>query len=464
MSNSEKELKSELSALCPIHFVGAAGSGMRPLAEFTHALGMRVSGSERKIEGIKSSFLMTVENSESDKKLVINAKTIVYSSAISNNHPSLELAKESKINVIHRSELLAMISRHYKTIAVAGTHGKSTTSAMVAHMLQTLGQSPSWIIGAPFAHGHDSFSVGRGPWLVIEADESDGSFLRYRPFVSILTNVDADHMDYYQTVDRLHEAFRAYVQNTDPLGGVVVCGDHTSARQCAEVFAGLRISYGFDEANDLIAFHYKAFGLSASSKVMIGGKSETLSLPLPGKHNTSNALAAIGAGQVLGLPLSQTVEALASFPGVRRRMQRYETRSGVIIFDDYAHNPVKIASCIQGLEEAFPDRRLIVCFQPHRFSRISGLYADFISCFRARKILVIVLPVYASGEAPIKGFEPPRIATDIAKASGAQTFSASTFKGCAELIKSFVVPEQDLIATIGAGDVWQIARSLSLEL
>jgi UDP-N-acetylmuramate--alanine ligase len=437
---------------------------MRPLAEFAASFSCLVSGSDKASSGHKTSFQIASENSELAKDLIANAKTIVYSSAISQNHPTLTEGRARGINLFHRSELLALISRHYKTIAIAGTHGKSTTSAMTCHALESLGERPSWIIGAPFASGLDSVKRGGGPWLVIEADESDGSFLRYSTFISVLTNIDADHMDYYQTIDRLQEAFKTYVSNTNAEGGVVYCGDHPAVVKASAGFAGKKISYGMTSTNDLLAKHYEAKGLSATSQVNFLNGVSALQLPLPGQHNTTNALAAIGVALHLGHTLADATKVMASFPGVQRRMQRYLSSSGAIIFDDYAHNPGKILSCIAGISEAFPHRRIVACFQPHRFSRISSLYTDFISSFRAKNIVVVVLPVYASGEAPIKGFEPERIAADIAKMSGAQTFSAPTLKGGAELIKSILDPNSDVVVTIGAGDVWQVAQRLSLEL
>ncbi len=464
MTNKSDDLKVELASISPIHFIGAAGSGMRPLAEFVAGLGIQVSGSDSKADGIGASFPLHIEGTPEDQERQLLAKTIVYSSAIGPSHPAFMAAKNSDKRTLHRSELLAIICRFYQTISVAGTHGKSTTSAMVAHVLKQIGDEPSWIIGAPFASGEDSVRIGSGPWLVIEADESDGSFLRYETHVSVVTNIDADHMDYYQTVDRLNEAFKKYLGQTSTRGGIVFSADHGSTAVAAANYRGFKISYGLSNDADLRAENYLVSGLSARSSISFKEERAELTLPLPGKHNTSNALAAIGVGLTIGHSLSMLATALGNFPGVQRRLQRYPCSSNAIIFDDYAHNPQKIQSCIRGLEEAFPGRRIIACFQPHRFSRISSLYGEFIASFKGRDIVVVVLPVYASGEAPIKGFEASRIASDIARVSGAETFSESTFKGCAELITSMLDPKNDVVVTIGAGDIWKVARLLSLDL
>ena len=463
MQNSAK-LEDTLKSLAPIHFVGAGGSGMRPLAEFATTFGCQVSGSDKTTAELTTNFELASEGSDLERKLISRAKTIIYSTAISKNHPVMTTAKEHSLRIMHRSELLALIVTHFNSIVIAGTHGKSTTAAMTSHILETLGVSPSWIIGAPFSSGVDSFKRGSSPWLVIEADESDGSFLRYRSFISVLTNIDADHMDFYQTIDRLNEAFKNYLQNTDTHGGIIFCGDLPAVKEASQGYLGKKIAYGMNTANDLYANRYQAAGLSASSLVIFSANSAKLQLPLPGQHNTCNALAAIGVALLLGHPLDKAVQAMSSFPGVQRRMQRYEAASGAIIFDDYAHNPGKISSCIAGISEAFPERRIIACFQPHRFSRISSLYTEFISSFRVKNIVVVVLPVYASGEAPIKGFEPERVATDISKMSGIQTFSAPTLKGGYELIKSILDLDNDVVVTIGAGDVWQVALQLSLDI
>ena len=461
IKNNHTDLVEELAALAPLHFVGVNGSGMRPLAEFVATFGCAVTGSDLTPAFGRSLVKFAAEGSPEDLDLIAKAGTIVFSSAIPEGHPTLREASLRAKVTLHRSLLLARITSAFKTIAVAGTHGKSTTSALVAHGLGGLGLDPSWIIGAPFADGRSSYHRGKGELLVIEADESDGSFLRYSPFIAVLNNIEPDHMDFYQTIERLEGAFGSYAANVCAEGTLVYWQDSPSVARAIAGFSGKRLSFGETVGSDLRLLETATSGLKTTATFLNHGSRRQFKLPLPGRHNVLNGLAAICVLLLLDQPAETSCLALESFPGIERRLQPYTSVSGALIFDDYAHNPGKIRSLLAGLTDAFPERRVVAVFQPHRYSRISSLYEDFVTAFKGKSVVVVVLPVYAAGEPVISGYEAETIARDISKGSGAKTFFAPTLKAGADLVKSIIDLNNDLVVTIGAGDVWLVAKDLS---
>ena len=455
------EIGAKILALSPIHFLGIGGSGMAPLAELSAAFGARISGSDLVAPTWLDSKLFCKQGGEAENSAISAAKVVVFSSAISMDNPALKFAQTLGKTILHRSDLLALFSNHAKTVAVAGTHGKTTTSALIAHILAELNLKPSWIIGATFADGGAAFKRGDSELLVIEADESDGSFVKYHAFISIVNNIEPDHMDFYGTEENLHATFGKFLANTDRSGCIIFNADDATARLLALRSGRRHLGFGMSHSANVRLLHARSTGLSTAGEVSLGGKSFTFKLPLPGLHNAFNAVAAITACHAMGFDHLACAAALTNFPGVSRRLQLYKTRSGALVFDDYAHNPGKIRSCLTGLVAAFPDKRILAVFQPHRFSRISSLYAQFVDSFRAPGARVIVLPVYASGENAIIGYAPERIASDIAQGSGVETFHADSLKAAGDLVKSMMDPDLDLLVTIGAGDVWRVAKDVS---
>jgi UDP-N-acetylmuramate--alanine ligase len=455
------ELHGRLKSLSPIHFVGVGGSGMLPLAEFTATFNCAVTGSDLRPTVNPSSFRFALEGSAQAARFLSEANSIVYSSAISSSHPAMQEARTAGKKILHRSELLALFTENFKTVAVTGTHGKSTTSAMVSHVLQTSGMTPSWIIGAPFANGQAAFCRGTSDLLVIEADESDGSFLKYTPFVSIINNIELDHLDFYKTFDRVEAAFSAFISRTSSAGGVVYPFEDETARRIAGQWAGKVSCFGKSELAAFQLLNSSSQGLWSVVEFLYAKRGIGFSLPMPGHHNILNALAAIAACSLVGVDPVKSGAALESFPGVARRLQRYTSPDGRMIFDDYAHNPGKINSCLLGLRGAFPERRLIAVFQPHRFTRISSLYDQFVMAFSVPNTFVVVLPVYAAGEPSQTGFEPEKIARDIADTAAVQTFAAQTLKEASDLVESIIDRNLDLVVTLGAGDVWRVAENLA---
>ena len=459
--NPQKALVEELTKLAPLHFVGVNGSGMRPLAEFTAALNCEVTGSDRSQVFRDSMIQFAIEGSLEDQRLIARSKTIIFSSAILSNHPTLEQAKISGKTTLHRSLLLSRLTAAFKTIAVAGTHGKSTTSALIAHGLTSLGLDPSWIIGAPFADGKPSFHRGSNDLLVIEADESDGTFVHYSPYIGVINNIEPDHMDFYQTVGRLEEAFGLYASNIASTGALGYLHDSPAISRSISKFGGKRLGFGETPGSDLMLRSIIPLGLHTKATFSFNGTDYLLNLPLPGKHNVLNGLSALTVMILLGVAPDKACLSLEAFPGVERRLQRYPSTSGALIFDDYAHNPGKIRGLLAGISDAYPDRRVIAVFQPHRYSRISSLYGEFITAFKGGAHVVVTLPVYSAGEAAVAGFEADGLARDISTGSGVKTFFAATLKEAADLVKCFIDINNDIVVTIGAGDVWLVAKDLA---
>jgi UDP-N-acetylmuramate--alanine ligase len=466
MSNNHNNLdiSTKLLALSPIHFLGIGGSGMAPLAELSASWGAKISGSDLVPPSWLHSKLFFKQGESGEESAIRTANTVVFSSAISKDNVALTLSQKLGKTLMHRSDLLALFSNNSRTVAVAGTHGKTTTSALVSHVLSQLDQNPSWIIGAAFADGGAAFGRGDSDLLVIEADESDGSFVKYQPYISVVNNIAPDHMDFYLNEENLRATFGKFVAQTKPEGSIVFNADDTTAALLASQSGRKHFGFGMGPSADVRLLHARSSGLSTTGEVALEGKSFAFRLPLPGLHNAFNAVAAITTCYAMGLDHQSCAAALNNFPGVSRRLQRYKTKTGALIFDDYAHNPGKIGSCLSGLSAAFPDKRILAVFQPHRFSRISSLYDQFVTSFRAPRVRVVVLPVYASGEPHSPGFPPDRIARDIALGSGVETFPANSLKAAGDLVKLLMDPDLDVLVTIGAGDVWRVAKDVSSHL
>lgn len=468
-SHTQSQLKSLLLPLEPFYFLGVGGSGMAPLAHFVREAGAAVRGfdqspsvtSNQELNGIDvSSDLSASDNLRS-------AKTIIRSSAIKEDHPWLIRARELGLKVLHRSELLAIISQAFQLITVSGTHGKSTTSAMISYLLSTLKQDPSYILGAPLlADDQDPASasasrLGRGAWLVIESDESDGSFLNYRPQIAVVTNIDADHMEHYGSMERMTETFQRHLENLHEDGTAVLFWDHERVRTIGfDIPLERRLAYGTFLGCDVRMMHFSQEGFEARFSVMVDKSWVDVVLPQIGKHNAINALAALAVVHTLKLSVSQAAQELATFPGVARRLSKYFHGDTCLIYDDYAHNPVKISSCLSGLRAAFPHSFVVAVFQPHRYTRLEHLYQDFTKAF-SQVDRVVVVPVYAAGEAPLPGVTTDRIARDIATGSQVNAEACGSLKDAEELLQYIETEQHTIIVTVGAGDVWTIARNLS---
>lgn len=444
----------------PVHFVGIGGTGMSGLAELALRLDLPVQGSDLKTspmsERLKS--LGAKISTEHSAAILGNAKTLVYSSAIASDNVELVKARENKLSLLHRSDFLGMLMRDKKAVTVAGTHGKTTTSAMITHVLDALGLDPMAAIGGSMRKFGSTARFGRGEHFVAEADESDGSFLKYGPFIGVVTNIDLDHMEYFKDRTRLAEAFQAYLSNIDEEGSAVIGWDNALARQVGSEYTRTRLTYGFVIGSDVRAIDYRCEKGETTLIAMVERDRVPLKLKTMGKHNAQNALCALAVTRALGLDVHAAGESLAEFPGVERRMAQIFEGDGVRIFDDYAHNPGKIAACIEALKGSWPDVPLHVIYQAHRYSRLETMYEDMLGALHGADF-VHVVPVYSAGETTSQDFSTERLAGDLKRRFHVEAFACPDLAGAALSVRAKVT-RPAVILTVGAGDVWTVADSL----
>ncbi len=442
-----------------IHFVGIGGSGMSGIAEVLLNLGYKVSGSDLKAThvtdrleklGVKIAIGHRPQNIE-------GAHVVVTSTAVSSQNPEVMAAKTKGIPVIPRIEMLAEIARLKYTIAVAGTHGKTTTTSMVAAVLQAGGLDPTVIVGGRLKYLDSGARLGKGEYLVAEADESDGSFLKLSPALAIITNIDNDHLDYYGTFDKIADAFVEFAGHVPFYGCVIVCLDDPHARVHLPRISRRVITYGLDASAYLQAVNIQVNESVSKFDVLANGKKlGELELHVPGKHNIQNALAAIAIGLELGIAFSNIAEGLAGFEGVGRRLELKGDRDGITVIDDYGHHPTEVRATLSALRERYSKRRLVALFQPHRFSRTQALWNEFAYAFEEADC-VYVMDIYPAGEEAIPGVSSDLIVKAMQgvhpKASAApKPFSAEAL--------GRLLQKGDVLLTLGAGDVWKVGEQL----
>ena len=437
---------------------------MSALAEIALARECVVSGSDpapsrltRRLSEL-GALVTTVQNGgaiESDA-------TVVVTSAIKPDNAELRRAQDLGCPVIHRSELLALAMQGKRTITVAGTHGKTTTTAMIGHVLELLGEDPTIITGGVMPTVGSPVKVGRGDLLVAEADESDGSFLRYTPHVAVLTNIDRDHMEFFGNNERLIETFKNYLEKTDEEGCAVIGWDSPLSRNIGADLTTHKLGYGFLLGCDVRGSGFTPRRDGSVFTAIVERDLLEVNLPMFGKHNAANALCALAVVRAMGLNVQRAASALSSFPGVGRRMSLVAIRGNCRIFDDYAHNPGKIAACISSVREASPSERIIVVYQSHRYSRLETMYEDLLGSFGAASE-VAVLPVYAAGESERPGFEAPKLAADMAKFSKVPTKAVMSLEDAVQwsLAQLGDCSQPTTVITVGAGDVWKVAEKIA---
>ena len=391
----------------PIHFVGIGGIGMSGIAEVLLNLGYQVQGSDLKRSKITDRLAClgaTIFEGQKAENLE-NAAVVVISSAIKPGNPELDEARLKGLPVVRRAEMLAELMRLKSNVAVAGTHGKTTTTTMVATLLDAGDFDPT-VVNGGIIHAYGSNArMGQGEWMVVEADESDGTFNRLPATVAIVTNIDPEHMEHWGDFDRLRNGFYEFVTNIPFYGAAICCTDHEEVQKLVGRITDRRvITYGFNAQADVRAINltYKAgiahfdVALQAEDKVIEG-----CTLPMPGDHNVSNALSAVAVARHLGMKLDQIREALANFGGVNRRFTKVGEVDGVTIIDDYGHHPVEIAAVLKAARQA-TEGRIIAVHQPHRYTRLASLFDDFCACFNEADVVAIA-EVFAAGEDPIEG-------------------------------------------------------------
>ena len=444
-----------------IHFVGIGGVGMSGIAEILVNLGYRVSGSDQKrtetIERLErlGAKVLTGHRAEN----VEGVHVVVYSSAVPRDNVELQTARQRQVPTIERAEMLAELMRLKYGIAVAGTHGKTTTTSMVGAVLAEGRYDPTIVVGGRVTNLGSNARLGQGEYLVAEADESDGSFLKLAPTIAVVTTIDAEHLDHYGSLDAIRAAFLTFVNKVPFYGAVVLCLDQPNIQMLLPHVEKRIITYGLESGADLVARRLQLRGMTSRFDVFHHGEllGECV-LQIPGRHNVLNALAAIGVGLDLEIPFATISAALAGFAGVQRRFQVRGTAAGVTVVDDYGHHPAEIRATLAAAKAGF-DCRVVAVFQPHRYSRTLHLRQEFLTAFNQADVLV-VMDIYPAGEAPIPGVS----AADLADGIRAHGHRNVTYLGNdrARIVDHVceISRPGDLVLTLGAGDVSQLASDI----
>lgn len=447
-----------------IHFVGVGGIGMSGIAELLLNLGYQVSGSDLKTSDItrRLSGLGGTIHEGHRPEHVKGADVVVKSSAVSEDNPEIAAAREASIPVIPRAEMLAELMRLKYSIAVAGAHGKTTTTSIVASVLAEGDLDPTVVIGGKLRGVDTNAVLGSGNFIVAEADESDGSFLRMAPSIAVVTNIDREHLDFYKDLDAIIDAFARFIDRIPFYGLAVVCLDNEPVQALIPMIRKRLVTYGMSNQADIQAQEVRCEGQTCRFQVLCNGNTlGDVSLSLPGIHNIYNALASVAVGLELGIPFDRIQKALAGLEGVRRRMEIKGETKGVTVVDDYAHHPTEIKSTLQAVRESWRDRRKVVVFQPHRFTRTQALFDEFTRAFYHSDIL-LVLPIYAAGENVIPGVAHGTLCEGVRSHGHKNVVCIDRFEEAAERLNT-LVQEGDVVITLGAGNVWEIGESL-LEL
>ena len=454
-----------LEGIHKIHFVGIGGAGMSPLAKVLTEMGYEVSGSDRAESDIirRLRELGAVVYIGQDGEHVRGVDAIVVSTAIPYDNPEVLAAGQLGIPKLHRSDINAALVNSRKGIAVAGAHGKTTTTSMLGVALDHAGISPTIIIGGEVADLGTNAKLGKGEYLVSEADESDGSFLKLKPHIAVVTNVENDHMDHYGTMDNIRAAFRQFIENVDKeTGYAVLCFENENLRNIAKEVDRKYISFAIDEPADYQAANIETNGAGISFDVMHGGENlGRVTLNIPGRHNVLDALAAVVTGLSIGLTMKEMAGGLAQFHGAKRRFQTKGRERGIWVVDDYAHHPTEIATTLKAAKQTDP-KRLICVFQPHRYSRTKLLHKEFGRAFKEADLLILT-DIYAAGEAPVEGIDGSTILKEVTRATGQDVTYLQKREDIAPYLAS-VVREGDLVITMGAGDIYRTAEELVEEL
>ena len=450
-------------AIQHIHFVGIGGAGMSAIAEIFHNLGYRVSGSDQTESAVtrrlsKLGLQVFIGHAAAH---ITGAQAVVTSTAVKADNPEVVAAQALRIPVVARAAMLAELLRLKSGIAIAGTHGKTTTTALVASALAQAGLDPTFVIGGELKSAGANARLGAGQYVVVEADESDASFLHLSPVISVVTNIDADHMETYgHSLPRLHDAFLDFIHRLPFYGRAIVCTDDAGVRAIVPRIQRPVCSYGLDEGADLRAVDVQALAGGQMQFVaqQQGHADLAITLNLAGVHNVRNALAALAVARELQLPDAPIAAALAQFAGVGRRFQRHgeltaQDRGTYTLVDDYGHHPVEMAAVLAAARGAFPGRRLVLAFQPHRYSRTRDCFADFVSVLKGFDA-VLLTEVYAAGETAIVGADGRTLAAAV--------------PGAEFVVNVAALPQAiqraarggDVVITMGAGSVGDVPAQL----
>ena len=457
--------------LGPIHFIGIGGIGMSGIAEVMHNLGYTVQGSDAadnyNVRRLAEKGIRTFVGHEAAN--VDQAEVVVVSTAIKRDNPELAAARERRLPVVRRAEMLAELMRFKSCVAIAGTHGKTTTTSLVATLLDAGGLDPTVINGGIINAYGTNARMGTGDWMVVEADESDGTFLKLPADVAIVTNIDPEHLDHFGSFDAIKDAFRSLIDNIPFYGFAVMCTDHPTVQDLVGRIEDRRvITYGENPQADVRLMDVDQKGGQTRFRVFIRDRKpgyrlelEDLILPMPGFHNALNATAAIAVAHELGVEPDAIRRALAGFGGVKRRFTKTGEWNGVTIFDDYGHHPVEIRAVLKAAR-ASTEGQVIAVVQPHRYTRLHSLFDEFCTCFNDADT-VIVAPVYAAGEAPIEGADRDGLVAGLKSRGHRNAVALEQTEHLASLINGQAKPG-DYVICLGAGNITQWAYALPGEL
>lgn len=449
-----------------IHFIGIGGSGMSGLASILLDSGYKISGSDIVTSKITKRL--------ADKGVIIfkghnennveEADLVVISSAISESNSEIRGAIDRKITIIKRAEMLARLMNNKYGIAVAGTHGKSTTASMISLLLEKSGFDPTVVVGGELNNFKNNAKLGKGNYIVVEADESDGSFLELNPHMAVVTNIEDDHLDYYGNMENILKDFKKFIDKVPDNGRVILCKDCDNIKGLAKQYRRSHISYGIFTEADLMAKDIELDKLNSKSKIYWQGvKIGELYLKVAGYHNILNALAAIAVARELGISFIEIAKILETFQGVHRRMEIVVNLDDkILILDDYAHHPTEIKATLSALRSSWQDRRIIAVFQPHRYSRTKLLAEKFGKAFFDADC-VVINDIYSANESPIFGISGETIFKEVKK-SNHRKVKYLPYKEDILSYLSEIVRPGDIIITMGAGDIWTVGQELAEQL
>ncbi|MBI4777864.1 UDP-N-acetylmuramate--L-alanine ligase [Candidatus Desantisbacteria bacterium] len=442
-----------------IHFIGIGGSGMSGIAEVLLNLGYNVTGSdmaETEITKRLKELGGKIYIGHSSKN-IDDTDVVVYSSAVSKENPEVLAAREKRIPVIPRAEMLAELMRLKYGIAVAGAHGKTTTTSMVSLVLSMAGMDPTVVVGGRFNDIGSNARLGSSEYLVAESDESDGSFLRLSPIIAVVTNIDEEHLDYYKDIVQIKDTFVQFMNKVPFYGSVILCLDNEHLKTVMDKIERRVITYGLTKEAQIRAEEIHLDGFSSEFTVVFENTAlGRIRLKVPGMHYVSNALAAVAVGLDLGIEFEKIVDALGGYSGVQRRFQIVGEYNNITIIDDYAHHPTEIAATLAAAKSS--GRRVVAVFQPHRYTRTKALTKGFGQCFNDADV-VIVTNIYGAGEKPIEGVDASLIVKSLVESGHSRVMFLQTHDEIVDFLHGFLCP-QDVVITLGAGDIWKVGKRL----
>ena len=454
-----------------IHFIGIGGIGMSGIAEILIQSGYLVQGSDINISDntnrLKKIGVKIFIGQKSSN--INNAKIIVVSTAITNTNIELIAAKKMFLPIVHRAEMLGELMRLKQSIAVGGTHGKTTTTSLISRIIEQNGMDPTIINGGIISSLGSNAKLGGGEWMIVEADESDGSFAKLNPTVAVVTNIDLEHLDHHGNEKKLEHAFFNFVSSIPFYGFICLCIDHPRVQKLISKLEDKKIiTFGLSANADIRATNiiYKNncmnFDLNISKRLNTNTQVYNIEFSMIGLHNIQNALAAISIGLELNIPIESIQNSLKTFNGVQRRFEKVGDYNGSLIIDDYGHHPVEISSALSAARLIAPKNKIISIFQPHRYSRLRDLFEDFCSCFNDSD-QVLLLDVYPAGEKVIKKFESINLAEGLIKYGHKKVSYVKDSNKLANIIKDNLIPG-DLVICLGAGTITKIANNLEYDL